>query len=118
MAEDLADVRGPQWSGRLVEHREDASVVRMPGQFRWGCGEPVGQAGDSLAGDREVLEVCLRLPQPALQVLDLCAEVVGQVQGGVFLEVQAGCSRGHRRFAPGGSVRAGEGRNITWVIAQ
>ena len=30
----------------------------------------------------------LGLPQPGLQVDDLCAKVVGQGPGGVFLEVQ------------------------------
>ncbi|OKJ71192.1 hypothetical protein AMK31_35595 [Streptomyces sp. TSRI0107] len=50
--------------------------------------EPVGEAGDGLAGDREVLQVRLGLLQPGLQVVDVCAEVVGQGPGGVFLEVQ------------------------------
>ncbi len=43
----------------------------MLGQFGWGRGKPVGEAGDGLAGDREVLEVGLGLPQPGLQVIDL-----------------------------------------------
>ncbi|GHJ26896.1 hypothetical protein TPA0910_13290 [Streptomyces hygroscopicus subsp. sporocinereus] len=77
MAEGLADVLGPQWSRSLVENGEDAGVVRMLGQFRRGGGDPVGEAGDGLAGDREVLEVCLGLPQPGLQALDLPSQVVG-----------------------------------------
>ncbi|WP_217135707.1 hypothetical protein, partial [Streptomyces sp. AC558_RSS880] len=88
MAEGFADVLGPQRSGRPVEDGEDARVVRMLGRLRWGCGEPVGEAGDGLAGDREVLQVHLGLPQPGLQVVVLCAEVVGQGPGGVFLEAQ------------------------------
>lgn len=86
--------------------------------------EPVGEAGDGLAGDREVLQVGLGLPQPGLQVVDLCAEVVGQGPGGVSLEVEgveqgldvhaatACASRQVAAFAP---VRR---RVMTWVIAQ
>jgi hypothetical protein len=71
-----------------------------------------------------VLQVRLGLPQPGLQVVDLCAEVVGQGPGGVFLEVQgveqgpdvhaaAACSaRQVEALAP---VRR---RVMTWVIAQ
>ncbi|MEU0206394.1 hypothetical protein [Streptomyces canus] len=85
--------------------------------------EPVGEAGDGLAGDREVLQMGRGLPQPGLQVVDLCAEVLGQGPGGVCLEVQgveqgldvhaAACaSRQVGAFAP---VRR---RVMTWVIAQ
>uniref|UniRef100_A0AAU3IB81 Uncharacterized protein n=1 Tax=Streptomyces sp. NBC_01393 TaxID=2903851 RepID=A0AAU3IB81_9ACTN len=71
-----------------------------------------------------MLEVCLGLPQPGLQVVDLRAEVVGQRPGGVFLEVQgieqrpdvhaatACAARQVGAFAP---VRR---RVMTWVIAQ
>ncbi|MFG3137130.1 hypothetical protein ACGFZA_13060 [Streptomyces sp. NPDC048211] len=59
----------------------------MLGQVRRAGREPVGEAGDGLAGDREVFEVDLGLPQPGLQVVDLCAEVVRKGPGGVFLEV-------------------------------
>jgi len=99
-------------------------VVRVPGQARREGREPVGEAGDGLAGDREVLQVHLGLPQPGLQVVDLCAEVVGQGPGGVFLEVQgveqgldvhavtACASRQVGAFAPVSR------RVMTWVIAQ
>lgn len=60
----------------------------MLGQLWRGGGEPVGEAGDGLVGDREVFEVCLSLPQPGLQVVDLRAEVVGQRPGGFLLDVQ------------------------------
>lgn len=97
-------------------------------QVRRGGGESVGEAGDGLAGDREVLEVGLGLPQPGLQVVDLCAEVVGQGPGGVFLEVQgveqgpevhAGAACGSRQVGAFAPVR----RRVmtwvmTWVIAQ
>ncbi len=67
--------------------------------------------------------MCLGLPQPGLQVVDLCAEAVGQGLGGVFLEVQgveqgpdvhaAACSaRQVGAFVP---VRR---RVMAWVIAQ
>lgn len=95
----------------------------MLGQFRCGGGDPVGEAGDGLAGDREVFEVCLGLPQPALQAVDLSAQVVGLGPGGFLLDVQCleerldvhaatAASRQVGMFAP---VRR---RTITWVIAQ
>ncbi|MFE2785319.1 ANTAR domain-containing protein [Streptomyces massasporeus] len=44
--------------GELVLRRfdacEDAGAVRVLGQLRQGCREPIGKAGDGLAGDREV----------------------------------------------------------------
>ncbi|MFJ8111389.1 hypothetical protein [Streptomyces sp. NPDC096132] len=52
-AEEPADVLGSQGAGRLVEGGEDARVVRVVGQLGRGCGEPVSEAGDGLAGDRE-----------------------------------------------------------------
>lgn len=77
----------------MVEDGEDAAVVRALGQVRRDGREPVGEAGDGLASDREVLQVRLGLPQTGLQAVDLCAEVVGQGPGGVFLEIQ-GIERG------------------------
>ena len=59
VAEGAAYVPGPQAAGRLIEGSEDVGVVRVFGQLRRGCGEPVGEAGDRLAGDREVFEVRL-----------------------------------------------------------
>lgn len=77
----------------MVEGGEDAGVVQVLGQVRRDGREPVGEAGDGLAGDREVLQVRLGLPQPGLQAVDLCAEAVGQGPSGVFLVVQ-GIERG------------------------
>jgi hypothetical protein len=105
VAEGFADVLGPQRSGRPVEDGEDARVVRVFWQVRRGGGEPVGETGDGLAGDREVLQVRLGLPQPGLQVVDLCAEVVGQGPGGVFLEVQ-GVKQGPGFTLPPPAARA------------
>lgn len=96
----------------------------MLGQLRRDGREPVGEAGDGLAGDREVLQVGLGLPQPGLQVVDLCAEFVGHGPGGVFLEVQgveqgpeahAGTACGSRQVGAFAPVRR---RVMTWVIAQ
>ncbi|GGW82701.1 hypothetical protein GCM10010350_79350 [Streptomyces galilaeus] len=96
----------------------------MLGQVRRDGREPVGEAGDGLAGDREVLQVHLGLPQPGLQAVDLRTEAVGQRPGGFFLEVQgieqgpdvhaatACAARQVGAFAP---VRR---RVMTWVIAQ
>ncbi|XUL85318.1 hypothetical protein ACQ86D_00305 [Streptomyces galilaeus] len=53
----------------------------MLGQVRRDGRDPVGEAGDGLAGDREVLQVRLGLPQPGLQVVDLRTRVVGQGLG-------------------------------------
>ncbi|GHB77105.1 hypothetical protein GCM10010377_79310 [Streptomyces viridiviolaceus] len=58
MAEGFTDVPGPQRSGHIVEDAEDAGVVRVLGQVRWGSRKPVGE---TLPCDREVFEVCLRL---------------------------------------------------------
>lgn len=88
-----------------------------------GCGEPVGEVGDGLAGDREALKACLGLPQPGPQVVDLRAKVDGQGPGGVLLEVQClqeganvhaltASSRQVEVFAP---VRR---RIMTWDFAQ
>jgi hypothetical protein len=41
----------------VVEGVEDAGVVRVSWRVRCGGGEPVGAAGDGLAGDREMLQV-------------------------------------------------------------
>ncbi|MEU2212250.1 hypothetical protein AB0B95_33575 [Streptomyces hygroscopicus] len=60
----------------------------MLGQFRRGGGDPAGEAGDGLAGDREVPEVCLGLAQPGPQALDLPAQVVGLRPGGFLADVQ------------------------------
>jgi hypothetical protein len=124
VTEGFADVLGPQRPGRVVEGGEDAGVVRMLGQGRCDGREPVGKAGDGLAGDREMLQVRLGLPQPGLQVVDLCAEVVGQGPGGVFLEVQ-GVEQGLDAHAAPTCVSRQVGafarvrrRIMTWVIAQ
>jgi hypothetical protein len=88
------------------------------------AGDPVGEGGDGLAGDREVFKVGLGLPQPSLQFVYLGAEVVGHGQGGVFLDaerveqgldVYAGTVRGSRHVGAFVPVRR---RAMTWVIAQ
>jgi hypothetical protein len=48
VAESLADVLGPQEVGRVVEDSEDAWLVRVFGQLRRGCGEPVGARRSSV----------------------------------------------------------------------
>lgn len=82
----------------------------MFGQVRRDGRAPVGEAGDGLAGDRAVLQVCLGFPQPHLQVVDLCAEVVGQGPGGFFLEVQS-ISSGRMFTLPPPVPRARWGRS-------
>jgi hypothetical protein len=66
----------------------------------------------------------LSLPQPGLQVFDLCAEVVGQCLGGIFLKVQgfeqgldvhAAASWAVRQVGAFAPVRR---RAMTWVIAE
>jgi hypothetical protein len=108
----------------VVEDGEDAGVVRVLGQVRRDGREPVGKAGNGLASDREVLQVHLGLPQPGLQAVDLHAKVLGQGQGGVFLEVQgieqgldvhAATARSSRQVGAFAPVRR---RVMTWVMAQ
>lgn len=124
VAESLADVPRPLWSGRVVEGVEDAGVVRVLGQVRWGSGKPVGEAGDGGAGDREMLQMGLGLPQPVLQAVDLFTEVMRPEPGQLVPAVpgrraRAGCSCCDRLcLAPGGGVRAGGKRVMTWVMAQ
>ncbi|GAA2569230.1 hypothetical protein GCM10010398_68970 [Streptomyces fimbriatus] len=96
----------------------------MLGQVRCVGREPVGEAGDGLAGDREVLQVRLGLPQPGMRVVDLCAEVVGQGPDSVFLEAQ-GVEQGLDVHAAStcasrqvGALAPVRRRVITWVIAQ
>lgn len=87
-------------------------------------GKPVSESGDGLPGDRQVLEVGLGLPQPALQFGDLSSQVVGQGPGSVFLDVECleqgldvhaftACSS--RQVGAFASVSR---RAMTWVIAQ
>jgi hypothetical protein len=71
-----------------------------------------------------VFEVGLGLPQTGLQVVDLCAELVGQGPGGVFLEFQ-GVEQGLEVHADTVCVSRQVGafapvrrRVMTWVIAQ
>lgn len=72
----------------MVEGGENAGVVRVLGQVWCGSGKPVGEAGDGGAGDREMLQMGLGLPQPVLQAVDLFTEVVGQGPGGLLLQLQ------------------------------
>ncbi|GLV76364.1 hypothetical protein Shyhy02_43640 [Streptomyces hygroscopicus subsp. hygroscopicus] len=90
MAEGLADGLGSQWSGGLVEHGEGGGSpgARAVPAGRRGGGDRVGEVGDGLAGDREVFEVCLGLPQPGPQALDLPSQVVGLGPGGFLVDVQ------------------------------
>lgn len=108
----------------MVEDGDDAGVVRVLGQVRREGREPVGEASDGLARSREVLQVHLGLPQPGLQAVDLCAKVVGQGPGCVFLEAQgveqgldvhAATARTSRQVGAVAPVRR---RVMTWVIAQ
>ncbi|MFB7113318.1 hypothetical protein [Streptomyces sp. NPDC056291] len=77
MVEGFADVAGPEGAGGLDEDGEDTGIVRVLGQAGRGSPgrEPVSESSDGLPGDREVLEMGLGLPQPALQFSDLRAEV-------------------------------------------
>lgn len=90
VVEGLADVASPEGADGLVEEGEDAGVVRGFGHAGRGGlgGQPVGEGGDGLPGDREVFEVGLGLPQSTLQFADLRAEFVGQGSGGFFLEAE------------------------------
>jgi hypothetical protein len=74
----------------LVEDGDDAGVIRVLGQVQHDGlgGDPVGEGGDGLSSDREVLEMGFGLPQSSVQLLDLGAEVVGQGPGRVFLSIQ------------------------------
>lgn len=86
--------------------------------------EPVSESVDGLPGDREVFEMSLDLPKPALQFLDLCAEAVGQGPGGVLLDVERFEQRlDAHALTAWGSRQVGvfapvKRRIMTWVIAQ
>ncbi|MDX3326937.1 hypothetical protein [Streptomyces sp. NPDC008312] len=68
VVEGFADIASPKRVGGLIEDGEDAEVVRVLGQIRHGDlgGDPVGEGGDGLPGDREVFDVGLGLSQPGL----------------------------------------------------
>jgi hypothetical protein len=86
--------------------------------------EPFAEGGDGFPGGRQVCEVGLGFAQPGLKFGDLCAEVLGQGTGGVFLDAECveqgldvhavtGCgSRQVGVFVPVSRPA------MTWVIAQ